>query len=88
MKGFYVPHYEYIREEVKVGNRTMPYWYRKIGREVDFSHLDFDKASKFLSRGFAPAIPLEHGISCGSNTGWKDNYVYPISFGDISDIPF
>lgn len=90
MKNFYIPHYEHywLDSPRKIGNRWRNDWYQKIGFEVNFSNLDFNKAAKFISKGFAPAVPIKHGLEGGEGIGWKANYLYPVSFGDISDIPF
>lgn len=87
MRNFYTPHYEHhwLDSPRKINNRWRSDWYEKIGFEVNFEHLDFDRAAEFIKRGFAPAIPLNHGIKCGNDVA---NYIYPISYGDISDIPF
>jgi hypothetical protein len=91
MKNFYIPHYEQVTatSPQRINGRWRTNWYKKFGFEVNFSSLDFTRASKFIEKGFAPAIPLKHGIESGDNIGWKtNNYLYPVSFGDISDIPF
>ena len=72
MRDFYKPHYEYL------GIKR----YQRIGFEVSFNCLSSNQSKKFIEKGFAPAIPIE------VSTMPTDNYIYPVSWGDTSDIPF
>lgn len=83
MKDFYIRDYEPVEVSTPqlINGQRRYRWYKQIGREVNFSSLNFAQSTSFIGRGFAPAIPVNrHGIC--------DNYLYPIDFGNTNDIAF
>lgn len=89
MKNFYVPNWERVVVESPqfVYGRYRMSWYKEFGFKVSFSNLEDNEIGKVLSKGFAPAISMNHGYVGSGDKAWTENYLYPTSFGD-SDISF
>lgn len=90
MKNFYVPNYERVAVESPqfIDGQYRMSWYKQSGFRVSFDDIEDNEIIKVLSKGFAPAISMNHGYVGSGDKAWTENYLYPTSFGDSGNIPF
>lgn len=90
MKNFYIPNYERVVVESPqfVDGYYRTSWYKEFGFQVSFEDLEINQIDRVLAKGFAPAISINYGYVGSGDKAWTDNYLYPTSFGDTSNIPF
>ena len=85
MKNFYVPNYERVAVDPEspqfVDGRYRTSWYKEFGFQVSFSDLEDNEIIKVLSKGFAPAVPIE---DCATDHPY--NYLCHVLRSGIMDI--